>query len=166
MSRFAGLGILLLAPLLAAASCNAEDKPVPTSPAPTSASIPLETIVQTRVPGQSGATLRVLVQDEPAWREVWAALQPGSSLPAEPPAVDFSSQVVIVAAMETQACVSNVTVRSVTQGQGEFVVSLLEAPPAPNCTCITSERPFHIVRLPKPRGGVRFDVERGQTPCS
>ncbi len=164
MSRFAGLGILLLAPLLAAASCDGGEQPVTQSPA--AAPIPFETIVQDRVPGQSGATLRVLIQDEPAWREVWAALQAGSSLPAEPPAVDFSRDVVVVAAMETQGCVSKVTVRSVTAGPGEFVVGILEEPPAPNCTCITSERPFHAVRFAKPRGGVRFDIERGETSCS
>jgi hypothetical protein len=72
---------------------------------------------------------------------------------------------VIVAAMETQGCVSKVTIRGIVREGNRLVVDLLEAPPAPNCVCITSERPLHIVRLPRVDGPVRFEIERGQTSC-
>jgi len=45
------------------------------------------------------------------------------------------------------------------------VVDVLEAPPASNCVCITSERPIHVVRVPKTGGEARFAVEQGQTNC-
>jgi len=87
------------------------------------------------------------------------------TLPAQPPAVDFSRDMVLAAAMETQSCVSRVTIRSVTQARGELVVDLLEAPPAANCICITAERPLHVVRLRQSAAPVRFEVTRGQTSC-
>jgi hypothetical protein len=72
---------------------------------------------------------------------------------------------VIAVAMETQPCVSKVTIRAVTETADGLVVDLLEAPPAANCRCITSERPLHIIKLPKQAGPVRFNAERGETSC-
>jgi hypothetical protein len=100
-----------------------------------------------------------------AWKALWDELREGSSLAAEPPAVDFEREMVIAAAMETQSCVSKVTIRAVTQTTDGLVVDLLEAPPAPNCRCITSERPLHIIKLAKQAGPVRFTAERGETSC-
>lgn len=128
---------------------------------PARAQVPFETIVQRSVPGGSGSERREVIRDETAWRAAWQELGAGG----EPPAVDFASDMVILAAMETQGCVSRVTIRSVVDAGSELVVDLLEAPPAPNCTCITSERPFHAVRLRRSEEPARFVAERGQTPC-
>jgi hypothetical protein len=72
---------------------------------------------------------------------------------------------VILAAMETQGCVSRVTIRSVTRTADALLVDVLEAPPAPNCVCITSERPIHVIRLERVDLPERFEVERGVTSC-
>lgn len=125
----------------------------------------LQTIVQQSNPGQGGETVREVVRDEATWRALWAQLREGSALSEEPPAVDFAREMVAVAAMETQACVSRVTIRSAVRTGNELVLDVLEAPPAPNCVCITSERPIHVVRLPKVDAPERFTVERGQTSC-
>ena len=127
-------------------------------------SVAFTTLVQQSIPGQSGETLREPVRDEASWAVLWAKLREGSVLPEQPPAVDFRSEMVIAAAMETQGCVSKVTIRGIVR-EGNTLVDLLEAPPAPNCVCITSERPLHLVRLPRVDGPVRFEVERGQTSC-
>ena len=127
--------------------------------------LPFETILQTSLPGQAGTEKRELARDAVAWKALWDELREGSNLPAEPPAVDFEREMVIAAAMETQGCVSKVTIRTVTQTADGLVVALLEAPPAPNCRCITSERPLHIVKLAKQAGPVRFTAERGETSC-
>lgn len=132
---------------------------------PQEGSIELQTIVQQSNPGQGGETVRQVVRDEATWRALWAKLREGSALPEEPPAVDFAREMVAVAAMETQSCVSRVTIRSAVRTGNELVLDVLEAPPAPNCTCITSERPIHVVRLPKVDAPERFTVERGQTAC-
>ncbi|HSK75044.1 MAG TPA: hypothetical protein VLQ45_01185 [Thermoanaerobaculia bacterium] len=128
-------------------------------------SIAFETVLQQSNPGQTGDTVREAVRDEAAWTALWAKLREGTALPEEPPVVDFRTDMVIAAAMETPGCVAKVTIRKIVQESGGLAVDLLEAPPAPNCVCITSERPLHIVRLPRAEGPVRFDVERGQTSC-
>ena len=157
--------LALAASLLAAASSCSESGPArntPTEPGP----VAFETIVQRSLPSQSGGTIREAARDQAAWEDLWARLRQGDgTLPEQPPAVDFQSDMVIVAAMETQSCVSRVTIRGITQGRGELVVDLLEAPPAPNCICVTSERPIHVVRLRRSPDPVRFEVERGVTTC-
>jgi hypothetical protein len=154
---------LLLVLLLAAACSNA---PVPNAQdEPAAAAIPFETLVQASNPGQAGPSRREVIRDEATWRAAWKELREGSALPEEPPAVDFGRDMVILAALETQGCVSRVTIRAVTRTADALVVDLLEAPPAPNCVCITSERPIHLVRLPRIDLPARFEAERGVTEC-
>lgn len=152
------LGLLLAAIVLTAVSCEGSK---PREKTKEQATVELTTVVQQSVPGGSGGTVREVIRDQAGWAAIWSQL----GLPGEAPAVDFGQEMVIVAAMETQPCVSKVTVRSAAQEGGELVVDLLEAPPAPNCTCITSERPVHAVRLRKVDAPARFTAERGQTPC-
>ncbi len=130
--------------------------------------VALETILQRSIPAQSGGQVREVARDEASWAALWSRLRQGGgqgALPDQPPAVDFSRDMVIAAAMETQSCVSKVTIRGVVRGRGELVVDLLEAPPSPNCVCITSERPLHVVRLRRSDDPVRFEAERGVTSC-
>ncbi len=130
---------------------HAISKPSSSAPSPASPATSSATWPGTRPPGRISGTA--------------CAQGDGGILPAEPPAVDFTRDMVLVAAMPTQSCVAKVTIRGVTQTGGELVVDLLEAPPAPNCVCIVAERPLHVVRLPKVDGEVRFDVEVGVTSC-
>jgi hypothetical protein len=123
------------------------------------------TLAQAAVPGQSGGEIRQVIRDEATWTKTWADLQAGSSLPATPPAVDFQTDMVIVAAMATQSCVSKVTVRSITTQGNHLVADTLEEPPASNCKCITSQRPFHAVRLARTDAAVRFAVTAKPRVC-
>jgi hypothetical protein len=157
---------LALALLLALAACNGSSRPgqgLSDEPGP----VAFETVIQRSIPGQSGGEVREAARDAAAWASLWARLREGAgaTLPEEPPAVDFSREMVIAAAMPTQGCVSKVTIQKISRGRGELVVDLLEAPPAPNCVCITSERPLHVVRLPQSPDPVRFEAARGQTSC-
>lgn len=162
--RMAVLSLVLS--MAAAPGCNGSGS-TRTSPAePGPGPVAFETIVQRSLPGQAGGTIREAARDQAAWEDLWARLRQGDgTLPEQPPAVDFQSDMVIVAAMETQSCVSRVTIRGIVQGRGELVVDLLEAPPAPNCVCVTSERPIHVVRLRRSPDPVRFEVVQGQTTC-
>ncbi|HEY4564736.1 MAG TPA: hypothetical protein VIJ36_17255 [Thermoanaerobaculia bacterium] len=158
--------VLAVALFLGLACAGAADPPrsAPARPAKT---VPFQTIDQRGIPGQSGGEIRKVARDERSWRALWAELRQGGgdTLPEEPPEVDFLSETAIVVAMPTQSCVSKVTIQSVVrQGKGA-VVSLLEAPPAPNCVCIVSQRPIHAIRLPRIEGDVRFAAKRGQTSC-
>lgn len=159
------LALAALPLLMACAQAPGGAQP-PSAPADAPpAEIAFTTLVQQSIPSQTGDTVREAVRDEASWAVLWARLREGSALPEEPPAVDFRSEMVIATAMETQGCVSKVTIRRIVREGNTLTVDLLEAPPAPNCTCITSERPLHLVRLPRVDGPVRFEVERGQTSC-
>lgn len=151
----------LLALLLVAACSHS---PVP-GDEPASTTVPFETLIQASNPGQSGRALREAIRDEETWRTYWQQLREGAELPAEPPAIDFNREMVLLATLETQGCVSRVTIRSVTRSADALVVDVLEAPPAPNCICMTSERPIHLVRLQRSDLPVRFEAERGRTDC-
>jgi hypothetical protein len=156
---FAAAGLLVLA-------CRGSAIPGP-PPRTAPAEIVLETVLQRSIPGQSGGEVREVARDQDSWKALWDRLREGGGdvLPTDPPAVDFKKDLVIAAAMPTQPCVSKVTIRGIARSGGELVVDLLEAPPAPNCTCFVSERPLHIVRLPRSADPVRFEAERGVTPC-
>lgn len=154
--------------LLALMACNGSSRPGPSLPdEPRPGPVAFETVIQRSIPGQSGGEVREAARDAAVWGPLWSRLREGAgdTLPEEPPAVDFSRDMVIAAAMPTQGCVSRVTIQGISQRRGELVVDLLEAPPAPNCVCITSERPLHVVRLHRSPDPVRFEATRGQTSC-
>ena len=154
-------GPFVLVLLLLAAACSNGSLPE----AAAAASLPFETLLQKSNPGQAGESRREVIRDPETWTRVWAELREGTSLPAEPPSVDFARDMIILAAMGTQGCVSKVTVQEVARQGQELVVRLLEEPPAPNCVCIVSERPFHLIRLRKSDLPARFEAEQGRTEC-
>jgi hypothetical protein len=159
---------VLAAVLFLGLACAGAADPAPRSAAARPArTVAFQTIDQRAVPGQSGGEIRKVARDEVSWRALWAELRQGGgdALPEEPPEVDFLSETAIVVAMPTQSCVSKVTIQSVVRQGNGALVNLLEAPPAPNCTCIVSQRPFHVIRVPRIEGDVRFAAKRGQTPC-
>jgi hypothetical protein len=133
--------------------------------------IAFTTLVQRSLPGQSGDEIRAVARDPDTWNALWASLRQngGDALPADPPAVNFPREMALVVAMPTQSCVSQVTIQSIghlgAPSNGTLLVTLLEAPPAPNCRCAVSARPIHVVRLPRTGGTLRFVVNHGQTSC-
>ena len=162
---------------LACASAGAVPPGVkkPASPASAAAEtgkpVAFTTVLQRSVPGQSGGEVRAVARDADSWNALWASLRQngGDALPPDPPAVDFPREMALVVAMPTQSCVSKVTVQSIghlgAPTNGTLLVTLLEAPPAPNCRCMVSSRPLHVVRLPRTGGTLRFAVNHGQTAC-
>src|SRR6185369_10284008 len=128
------------------------------SPSEPGGAFAFTTVAQAAVPGQSGGQIRQVIRDSATWARVWSDLQAGSALPTAPPAIDFQTDMVIVAAMPTQPCVSQVTILSITGDRGSLRVDILEEPPAANCRCIVSQRPIHAVRLRRSDATVQFTV--------
>ena len=158
---FAAAGLLILACLATSSAAAGHRRPKPGS------GVAFETLVQRVIPGQPGDQVREVVRDRAAWRDLWFKLRERDSgaLPHQQPAVDFDKNMVIVVAMPAQSCVSKVTIRGITHQPGALVVDLLEAPPAPNCFCMVSERPIHAVTLPRSTDPVRFVATQGVTAC-
>jgi len=152
---------LALPLVLAGCRSAGSDTPASTAPAP----VPFATVIQIAVPGPNGKQVQVAVRDADTWKTTWSDLRKGSALAADPPAIDFETEMVIVAAMETQGCVSRVTLRSITRTNDKAAVDILEEPPAANCRCFASSRPIHVVRLQKIPGDITFTTSRGEMPC-
>jgi hypothetical protein len=157
---FAVAGLLTLACLGSSAAAG-HRRPKPGN------SVAFQTLVQRSIPGQQGDQLREVVHDSSAWKDLWFNLRERDSgvLPHQQPAVDFEKSMVIVVAMPTQSCVSKVTVRGITHLPGALVVDLLEAPPAPNCVCMVSQRPIQVIAVPRSADPVRFVATKGVTAC-
>jgi len=153
----------LALPLVLAAGCRSAGSGTPASTAPVP--VPFATVIQIAVPGQTGKKLQVAVRDTDTWKTLWSDLRKDSALAEDPPAVDFETEMVVVAAMETQGCVSRVTLRSITRTNDKAAVDILEEPPAANCRCFVSSRPIHVVKVQKMSGEITFTTSRGEMPC-
>lgn len=158
---------VLAALLFLGLACAGAADPPRSAAARPARTVAFQTLDQRGIPGQSGGEIRQAARDAASWKSLWAKLREGGSdtLPEEPPAVDFQNEMAIVVAMPTQSCVSKITIQSIVRQGTGALVTLLEAPPAPSCTCVVSQRPFHAVRVPRIEGDVRFVARRGQTPC-
>jgi hypothetical protein len=126
-----------------------------------SRNVPFQTVAQASVPGGAGGPVREAIHGDDDWRTVWSELGAAGG----PPRVDFSRNMVILVAMETQSCVSKITVERITETAEGLRIDLLEQSPGPNCVCITSERPYHAVRLPQTDTRVYFEARRGFSNC-
>jgi len=158
---FAAAGLLILACLgSSSAAGNRRPKPV-------SNQVAFVTLVQRAIPGQQGDQIRETIRDIASWKDLWFRLRERDSgvLAHQQPAVDFEKNMVIVAAMPTQSCVSKVTIRGIVHQPGVLVVNVVEAPPAPNCVCMVSQRPIHVVTVPRTADPVRFVATQGVTSC-
>ena len=141
----------------AGAPVDAGDPP----PARLSRNVPFQTVAQASVPGGAGGPVREVIHGGDDWGTVWGELGAAGG----PPRVDFSRDMVILVAMETQSCVSKITVERITETAEGLLVDLLEQPPGLNCVCITSERPYHAVRLRQTDARVRFEARRSFSAC-
>jgi len=123
------------------------------------------TLAQAAVPGQSGGAVQEAVRDPAAYQALWARLTAGSPLAKTPPAVDFGRKMVVAVALPTQGCVAKVTVQGIVRDASGLRVDVLEQYPGPQCRCVVSSRPFHVVALDRFPDPVRFNATRGPNTC-
>jgi hypothetical protein len=165
MIRTAGIFLSLL---LVIAGCSEDDSP--TAPAPTQP-VAFDTVADERTSGLRFVR-RELIDDASQWATVWAEIMSTRS-PAPPlPSVDFTRDVVILAAMGEQpdAC-WDTAIRNVTLTGNRFGVTIEEFRPHQSCVCppIVAQ-PVHAVRVRRPERipTASFTVERtiGTQPCN
>jgi hypothetical protein len=104
---------------------------------------------------------RRVVTSQAQLLEVWAAIFGGPlELPPPLPSIDFSQEVVIVAAAGTRSSGGlTIAVESASANAREAVVTVLTTVPGPNCVTLpVVTNPYDVVRLPA-RSEVDF-VER------
>jgi hypothetical protein len=101
---------------------------------------------------------RLVVRDEAAWGEAWAAIHGPVSDPPPLPAVDFAREMILVAALGPRSSGGyTVTFSAVAPAGDGLRATVQETAPGAGCvtaTVITS--PVVAVRVPRVEGAVQF----------
>jgi len=161
---------VLIALTLPLQSCSSQD--IPTSPttlpsdAVAVAFDRFETIGSALFGGPDEA-MRSVVRDEQAWQAFWHELTNAVSPAPEPPTVDFTRDMVIVAGMGRRPTGGYlISVEGVYTSDGALYVDVLERSPGVGCMstqAITS--PVTAVRVPAHPGAVHFLKREESASC-
>ena len=166
MNRFVGKSIVAL--VLVAVACSSSE--ISTSPPGTA--IP---IVRLRSDPYSFAFFsgmntpaRLVVRDAVTWQAVWAQLYRGTSPVPPTPAIDFSREMVIVAALGTRGSSGyDVLVDGATEADaGGAAIAIRSTSPGVGCASLTVlTQPVDIARMPIRNGAVTFVERSSVTNC-
>ena len=157
-SRGALMRAALFLPVVALAlSSCATPPPVTTSPAipegATSVPIRRDDNAVSLFQGNSGMTdsARVAIRSEADWRRTWAQLVGHLSPAPELPPVDFTKEMVIIAAMGTRPTVGNmIRIARVGRSSGVTYVDVVSEIPASRCKAARRETaPADVVMVPR-----------------
>lgn len=118
---------------------------------------PLLRLYHSQWPGPAGR-IREVVRDSARWSKLWAQVRQGEFTVEPPPAVDFSQNMVVVAALGTLASGGyDVVVDSVAATQSEYLVFVRTAEPGENCAVTGGlTQPVDVVRVNRSSLPVRF----------
>jgi hypothetical protein len=111
--------------------------------------------------------LRLTIRDEAAYREFWSKLEAGQYPKTEPPAVDFASTLVVVAAMGARPTTGHtILIEGVYEDGQRLFVTVHERTPHPSCVvgqAITA--PVTAVAVPRLPDEVMFVERETTTMC-
>jgi hypothetical protein len=110
---------------------------------------------------------RIVVEDAEEWAQVWSRLW-NNQHPVPPlPAVDFSREVVVVAAMGTRPNGGySIRVQAAAVHEGSLTVRVVET--SPGSRCVTTQAittPTDVVRVARSGLPVRFTTATGVLSC-
>jgi hypothetical protein len=110
---------------------------------------------------------RLVIRDEATWRSTWSAIWQGLSPTPELPAVDFSREMLVVAALGSRPSGGfGILIESATSTSDGLVVQVRTI--APGGRCMTTQafsQPVDVARLPLTDGPVSFANEAVTTSC-
>ena len=111
---------------------------------------------------------RSVVRDEQSWVEFWRALTAVVIPAPEPPSVDFTGDIVLVAAMGRRPTGGySISIEGVSMSDGVLYVDVVERSPGIGCfstQVITA--PVTAVRVPAHAGSVEFVIREESSPCN
>ena len=166
MNRFVGKSIVAL--VLVAVACSSSE--ISTSPPGTA--IP---IVRLRSDPYSfafysgiTAPARLVVRDAVTWQAAWAQINRGVSPVSPAPSIDFSREMVIVAALGTRGSSGyDVLIDGATEADaGGAAIAIRSTSPGVGCASLTVlTQPVDIARMPIRNGAVTFVERSSVTNC-
>jgi len=110
---------------------------------------------------------RTVIRDAAAWAEAWERIHSHQSDPPPLAPVDFSSSVVVLAAMgQRNTGGYRTAIESVHEHDGVLYVSVLEEAPGRGCNLIqVLTAPVHAVEVPSRSREARFQVRERTRGC-
>ena len=119
--------------------------------------------------GNSGMTdsARVAIRNEADWRRTWAQLVGHLSPTPQQPPVDFTKEMVIVAAMGTRPTAGNmIRIARVGRSSGVTYVDVVSETPASRCKAVRRETaPADVVMVPRIDEPVAFVETQSIRDC-
>ena len=114
-----------------------------------------------------GEPARFVVRDARLWAEVWARTYAGRSEVPRRPTIDFSREMVVVAAQGGQGSSGyDISIERVASRDGTMAVHVLATSPDERCVVLTvGTAPVVMVRVPQSTSQVRFIEHTRITPC-
>jgi hypothetical protein len=112
--------------------------------------------------------LREVIRDGEAWNAFWSAAMENRQPTPETPAVDFESEMVIVASMGRRGTGGySIAIEDVTRdSEGDLTVVVRETAPGSNCFLIQAfTAPVTAVKVPRGEGEVTFLERTERTEC-
>jgi hypothetical protein len=111
---------------------------------------------------------RLVVRDAETWRSLWAQIYRNHGVAPPIPTIDFSREMLVVAALGSRASGGYSIMIDGASAQGsDVVVTVRSISPGPKCGVTAAlTQPVDVARMPRRDGPVRF-VERAEvTACS
>ena len=107
---------------------------------------------------------RTVIRDEAAWAQFWAEVTSGYQPRPATPAIDFATEMVVVAAMGTRPSGGySIAIDRAYEADGRLYAVVREVAPAPGCgTTGALSAPMAAVRVPRRDAPAAF-VERAET---
>ena len=161
-----------LSPLvvLSAGGCTAQETPTELPDLPANAvSVPFEQVEQVTSPiGGPAEPARQAIRDEGSWTKFWLELTSVRVPPDDPPAVDFTSQMVLVAAMGRRSTAGyRISIEGVYESEGRLFVDVVEVAPGVGCMLaqmVTAPVTAALIRAHD--GPVQFMERRQREACA
>lgn len=111
---------------------------------------------------------RLVVRDAAAWQTVWTQIHTGRTPVTPPPTVDFSREMIVVAAMGGRGSGGyGILLERATEDRADGIaITVLSTSPGSNCVVtLAVTAPVDIARLPLLAGPVRFYERSETTAC-
>jgi hypothetical protein len=106
------------------------------------------------------------IRDQPTWQNLWSQLNTGR-VPLLPlPSIDFTTEMIVVAAMGVKPTAGyQVSIASATEQAGSVSVTVVETTPGLCAVAQGLTAPVVVAKLPLRRGPVTFSVTQQVRNC-
>ena len=117
--------------------------------------------------GLFDAAAQQVVRDQAAWQALWTRLHVNASPAPALPAVDFTRDMVVVAAMGMKSHGGyKIAITAAAEDAGKVTVEVTETSPGARCmNAMMMTSPVIVAKLPRRAGDVTFNVVRKVVDC-